>query len=137
MRTQSRGGIDSPIFFIDRSLGKVKVASALRLAGIEVKIHDDFFPPDAQDKDWIAEVSRKGWIILTKDKRIRNRAPEFKALVEGKACAFVLTSGNLRGEEMAAIFSKAVKGMARLAARNSRPFIAALTKDGSISALFP
>jgi hypothetical protein len=37
-----------PVFFLDRSLGKNRVATALRQAGATVHIHDDHFPPDAK-----------------------------------------------------------------------------------------
>lgn len=45
-------------FFLDRSLGKEIVAEALRVAGAHVEIHDDRFPPDAKDEDWLNEVGR-------------------------------------------------------------------------------
>jgi hypothetical protein len=56
-------------FFLDRSLGKEIVAQALRAAGADVEIHDDHFPPDAKDEDWLTEVGSLGWIVLTKDRR--------------------------------------------------------------------
>ena len=41
---------ESLIFFIDRSLGRKVVPGALRTAGEEVRIHDDYFPQDAKDE---------------------------------------------------------------------------------------
>ena len=32
---------ETPVFFIDRALGKLSVADALRQAGVGVEIHDD------------------------------------------------------------------------------------------------
>jgi hypothetical protein len=49
---------ESPVFFLDRSLGKKRVAAALRQAGATLHIHDDHFPPDAKDEDWLAEIFR-------------------------------------------------------------------------------
>ena len=92
---------EPPVFFLDRSLGKRKVADALRQAGMQVEIHDDHFPPDAKDEDWLREVGRRGWVVLTKDKMIRHRASELLALRKACVSAFVLTSGNLSGGEMA------------------------------------
>lgn len=75
-------------------------------------------------------------MVLTKDRRIRYRTPELAALSKAGVCAFVLTAGDLSGSEMAAIFVKALPAMTRFVARNSPPFIARITKSGSISMLF-
>jgi predicted nuclease of predicted toxin-antitoxin system len=57
---------ERPTFFVDRCLGKT-VAERLRQAGAQIEIHDSHFAQDAADDDWIPEVSRRGWVILTKD----------------------------------------------------------------------
>ena len=85
------------VFFIDRSLGKKIVAQALRDIGETVEIHDDHFAPDAKDEDWLVEVGKRGWIVLTKDDRIRYRATERTALASARVRAFVLTSSQLQG----------------------------------------
>jgi predicted nuclease of predicted toxin-antitoxin system len=126
---------EQAVFFLDRSLGKEKVAGALRAAGAHVEIHDLHFSPDARDDDWLQEVGRRGWVVLTKDKHIRRRATELAALRNARVSAFVLTSGNLTGEEMAAAFVRALKRMRRVAAQNRPPFIATVTRDGSVSIL--
>lgn len=46
------------VFFLDRSLGKKKIADALRQAGERVGVHDDHFPPDAKDVDWLSGVGK-------------------------------------------------------------------------------
>ena len=58
------------IFFIDRCLGKKHIATALQSSGIAVEIHDDHFGQNAIDVDWLPEVGRRGWVVLTKDARI-------------------------------------------------------------------
>jgi len=73
VRAQSHSRVDPLIFFLDRSLGKHIVADALRQAGAEVQLHDDYFSQDARDEEWLQEVGRRGWIVLTKDDRIRCR----------------------------------------------------------------
>ena len=60
-------------------------------------MHDEYFPSDARDEEWLAEVGRRGWVVLTKDTRIRYRTTELAALMRSGVTAFVLTSGNLRG----------------------------------------
>lgn len=60
-------------FFIDRNLGSRIVAQALVNAGENVQVHDEHFPMDAKDEEWIPVVCQRGWIILTKDSRIAYR----------------------------------------------------------------
>lgn len=91
------------VFFLDRSLGRVHVSQALRALGARVEIHDDHFPLDARDADWLPEVGRRGWVVLMKDKRIRRNRLERDALLASGVRAFVLTSGNLTGPEMAEV----------------------------------
>ncbi|MBI4591085.1 MAG: hypothetical protein HY725_19840 [Candidatus Rokubacteria bacterium] len=123
-------------FFLDRSLGKKKIATALRQAGVQVEIHDDHFPQDARDEDWLQEAGRRGWIVLTKDRRIRHRALELSAVVRAGVRVFVLTAGDLQGGEMAEIFVKALPAMNGFAAQHSPPFIARVSRTGSVSMLF-
>ncbi len=86
---------DEPVFFLDRSLGKHRVATALRQAGATLHIHDDHFPPDAKDEHWLTEAGQRGWIVFTKDHRIRYRHVERLALMKSGVAAFILTSGDL------------------------------------------
>ena len=127
---------ESPVFFLDRSLGKKRIATALRQAGAIVHVHDDYFPPDAKDEDWLTQVGQNGWVVLTKDHRIRYRHVERLALMKAGVAAFILTSGDLQGEEMARIFVKALPRISRFLKNHQKPFIAKITKDGSVSLLF-
>jgi hypothetical protein len=123
------------VFFLDRSLGKKKIAGALRRAGAEVEVHDDHFPPGAKDQDWLPEVGRRGWILFTKDRRIRYRVAEVIALMRAGVRAFVLTAGDLQAEEMAAVFIKALPRVIRFTIGNPAPFIAKITRGGAVTML--
>ncbi len=95
-------------FFLDRALGRKKVAAALREIGVNVEVHEDHYAPDARDQDWLEDVGKKGWVVLTKDRHIRYRVLEKEALMKARVAVFVLTSGNLTGEEMAQAFVTAM-----------------------------
>ena len=69
----------SLVFFVDRSLGKRVVARALRDAGARVEVHDDHFPQDATDVEWLTHAGAQDWIILSKDERIRRNPLERNA----------------------------------------------------------
>jgi hypothetical protein len=62
-----------PSLFIDRSLGKFTVATALRAQGVEVHTHDAHFPQDARDEQWLANVGQRGLGNMTagSERRVR------------------------------------------------------------------
>lgn len=124
---------DTVVFFLNENLGTKQVATALRLAGAMVEIHTDHFPPGEEDEDWLPEVGKRGWIVLTKDDKIRYRTPERIALVKAGVALFALASGNLRGEEMAQAFVKALPRMQQFLAKYHPPFIARVTRNGAVS----
>jgi 5S rRNA maturation endonuclease (ribonuclease M5) len=57
------------------------------------------------------------------------------ALMKAGVAAFILTSGDLQGEEMAEIFVKALPAIQRFLLKHPKPFIAKIAKDGSVSLL--
>lgn len=106
------------------------VVAALRDAGADVRLHQDYFADDANDEVWLPEVAGRNWIILTRDKRIRRRPIEKQALLASGAKTFVLTSGNLRGRDMADILVAQIQKIERLARKTNPPFVAAVTRSG-------
>jgi PIN like domain len=78
----------------------------------------------------LPEVGKKGWIVLTKDDRIRYRQHEKDALLKSNVRAFVLTNRNLSGDEMGAIFVKMLPSMQKLALRTHSGFVATLSRSG-------
>jgi hypothetical protein len=102
-----------PEFFLDRSLGKTS-ASRLRAAGHVVHLIADYYEHDAQevgDAEWIAEGCRRGWALLTKDRRIRYRTDELAALTNGHL--FCLADGNANLEQISQNFLDAMPAIHR------------------------
>src|SRR5437879_732694 len=100
---------DELTFFLDRQLGRYKMAGALRKAGLKIEIHDDHFPQDAQDPEWLTAAGKNDWIVVTRDERIRYRVAERQAMRRAKVRAFVLAAqGDLRAEMLAENFLKAM-----------------------------
>jgi len=122
-------------FFLDRSLGSLKVAKALRDAHQLVVIHDDVFPQDAQDTTWLPEVGRRGWVVLTKDRHIRTRRNEVAELMAAGLAVFVITKADMSGDEMALAFAIALPAMLRMVARKPRPFVARVSAAGELEML--
>jgi predicted nuclease of predicted toxin-antitoxin system len=122
------------VFFIDRCLGSVRLATALRESGITVEIHDDHFLQEAQDEDWLPQVGEWGWVVLTKDANIAKRTSERLAVANANIRMFVLVAQNLPGEDMIAVFRKAFPAMREFARSNPSPFIAKVFRDGRVEA---
>lgn len=123
---------EESVFFVDRSLGRSVIPEALQKAGVQVQVHDNLFPQDAADVDWLSKVGLQNWIVLTKDARIKSRPFEKTALMASGVRAFILVSGNLTGEEMADIFVKAIPAIKKFILKHPAPFIAKISKNSSI-----
>lgn len=52
----------------------------------------DHFRDDAGDEEWISQVGKRGWYVLTHDKRIRYK-PNEKEEVRNFAWAYLLSLG--------------------------------------------
>lgn len=145
MRSKKRSGASSrskppeptpPPLFVDRSLGRHVIPDALRALGAEVHAHDDHFPQNAPDDVWLPIVGNRGWAVLTKDTKIRLRDTELAALVSGRVRAFVLTSGDMTGPEIARVLSLALPRIARFCHRHDPPFIARVSRTGAIQLIY-
>ena len=126
---------DDITFFLDESLGRRVVARALRDAGVRVEVHTDHFPRGTKDEVWLGEVGRKGWIVLTKDARIRYREVERIALLNARVRTFVLTAKGLQGKQIADVFVGALPRISRFLTKHRSAFIASISRSGIISLL--
>ncbi|MGH1396088.1 MAG: hypothetical protein ACRAVC_18970 [Trichormus sp.] len=123
----------SIIFFIDRCLGKKTIAEKLRSAGIAIEIHDDHFVQDAKDEEWLPEVGKRGWVVLTKDGKISRNSLERIAVAGAHIKMFALASQGLSGDNMATIFLESIPLIQEFVRKHPAPFIAKVYRDKRIS----
>lgn len=123
---------DGTVFFIDRSLGVEPIRGALKAEGLSVEIHDDHFARDEEDHVWLRKTGGRGWVILTKDQRLRYRPLEIAALRSSGARVFILVAGNMRGSEIADVFVLALRTICRILLTHQGPFIGRVGKRGQI-----
>jgi predicted nuclease of predicted toxin-antitoxin system len=114
-------------------LGVEPIRTALVDAGLTVEIHDDHFDRDEEDRVWLRDVGARGWVVLTKDQRLRYRPLELAALRSSRARVFILVAGNLRGSEIAAVFVKALPRICRILASQPGSFVARITKAAEVA----
>lgn len=104
----------------------------MRSAEAMVEAHVDHFPTDALDTEWLPEVGRRGWVVITKDWGLNSNLLEQKAIAAANARVFILASGNYTGEQMAAILVGALERLQKFVRGNQAPFIARITSNGQV-----
>lgn len=122
-----------PDLFLDRSLGRVQVPSALKAAGLRVRtLAEEYGLPRDEgvaDTEWLAHAGRNGWPVLMKDERIRYRPAEKEAVIAFEVQAFCLTNGNLKARAMAEQFLANLDGIAT-ACQESGPILYVISRAG-------
>lgn len=80
--------LGSPHFFVDRSLGRIRVPGRLRAAGWELTTLAEHYgipaDEDITDIEWLTLAGTRRWAVLMKDDRIRRRPAELAALKTGR-----------------------------------------------------
>ena len=94
--------------------------------------HGQHFVPGTEDTEWLPLVGERGWVLLTKDKRIRYNELEKAAVRQHKIREFYFSSGNFSGAEMAEMLIASLRDMVRVFRRYDPPFIAGVSKSGRV-----
>ena len=128
----SNRSLPESVIFIERNLGKHKVAEVLRNVGELVEVHDDHLAQDAPDEEWIQLVGEKDWLAVTNDKNIRYRQSELAAIRDNKARIFVIRAKNVTADDVAEILLKAMERMKKFSRKTAPPFVAAIYRDGTV-----
>ncbi len=127
-----------PTIFLDECLGGRTIAIALRKAGFDVEIQDERskVPRGLDDPDWAKLIAGRGWVAVTRDKRIRYRMAEKQAIADAKLALFVLASRrNLSRADIIDRVSAATPRMVSFIKKHHPPFIAKIYQDGQIKLL--
>jgi predicted nuclease of predicted toxin-antitoxin system len=104
----------------------------LHSAAIPFVAHRDVFSHDVPDSQWIAEVGRRGWVIVTRDQEIRRRPNELNAVRDASVHLFALTSGNLSAAQTAVVICRAWPAICRAVASTPPPGVWSVTRAGDV-----
>jgi hypothetical protein len=121
-------------FFADRNLGK-EFPLRLRAAGLTVHMHDDYFTPDADDEEWAPYVSERGWIGLSRDRRIRSTVVEYDAVMFAAGRLLVMTGGSMKTDLLAMNFLNTLGRIERVVHEQPAPFIAMLYRPSPLESI--
>jgi uncharacterized protein with PIN domain len=125
-------------FFVDYSLGRHRVAQALRAAGWLLRTHHEVYgerDEEVADEEWLELCGREGLPVLTKDRRLRYRPAEIAAIRRFGVRAFVLTGGSLTAAEQAARFERS-RPRIEAACNACGPFVYAVQAERIVK-IFP
>ena len=79
-------------FFFDNTFPP-QLVRILAILGVDAHHLQDDFPAHTIDVDWLPEVGKRGWVVVTGDRRISKKPPERKALEEANVIAVFMAKG--------------------------------------------
>lgn len=115
-------------FFVDRDLGK-RSAAILDGAGFSLEWHDDHFPQKTPDEEWLREVTRRGWVVLTHDRKMRYTSRIRDEILDSGARVFIIRSARLTTSQLAQVVVNSRTRVTRFLERHPAPFIAKVLRD--------
>ena len=116
--------------FFDRNIGRA-VPKALRLLGVQVEYHDEYFAPNAPDDQWLATVGRVGWTVIGHDKKFHEIDVELQAVQHHKLGVFYLWGANAKKWDKMRLFAKVYDKIMSVVGSEQRPFIYRVHKGGA------
>lgn len=119
------------MIFIDRSVPK-GVADAVKSVRDDVLYLEDVWEAHwIKDREWIPAVGAKGWLVVSKDKKIRTRAEEKRAVKENNVGIFILNYKQpLNRWEIHKLIASTLDEMIEKFATTPRPFMYLIGRNG-------
>jgi PIN like domain len=123
---------ERPTLFIDRCAWSRVLGRALGAADIPFIEHGQLFPQACPDEVWLQGVADKGWLVVTRDQRIRYKVNEQAAAVRAGLHLFVFTQGGSSAAQTAELLVAAYPAMVRCAAAVAAPAFYSLQMGGNV-----
>ncbi len=79
-------------YFFDNTFPP-RLAEIIKILGVDTHHLQDDFPPGTLDVDWIPEVGKRGWVVITGDRGISKKPAERKALEEANVISVFMAKG--------------------------------------------
>lgn len=118
------------MIFMDCSVPR-GVAKAVKKGEEDVRWLGEIFPVDTPDTHWLREAGNNGWLVITRDRKIRTRPGERGAIMEYGVGCFILTYKQpLTKEEITQMILENIEEMKRRFRQTPRPFIYTVSRRG-------
>ncbi len=126
------------MIFIDRSVPKPKgVAEAIKQVRDDIWWLEDKFPHDTPDEVWLAEAGANGWLVITRDKRIRTRPGERENIIRyGVGCFIINQKQDPTKWEYLKLIARTLDEMEEKFADTPRPFGFTIDRQGVMRRAF-
>lgn len=98
-----------------------------------IHVHDDHFPQDTTDTAWLEQVGARGWVVLTKDTRMRTNLVERQAILASHVAWFALARGDLTAAHMGRVFCAALGRIRTVLRRYEVPIIATVSMEAAVT----
>jgi hypothetical protein len=118
------------VILIDRSVPK-PVAEALQKVRSDVLWLEDRFRHDVKDPEWLSIAGDNGWLVILRDKKVRSRPGERRAIVEHGVGCFILNQGNDPTKwEYLKLLALTLDAMIERFDVTAKPFVYTVSRDG-------
>jgi hypothetical protein len=125
--------LESAVFYLDESIYSRILSDGLISAGVSVKRPGIDIPFGTQDQEWLAIAGAKGWIVLMRDQRVKNRTLEIQSLRDARVGAFVLTAGQATAQTTAVVVLSRLQKIVNISRSERKPFLYTLGISGALS----
>lgn len=87
------------------------------------------------DTEWIPEVAKHDWVLITKDQNIRRNPLERAAYRAAKLRGFIATGKDMNAKELGELLVRCLTGMVRRAAGRPGPLLFTISRGGTFTKL--
>ena len=117
-------------FIFDENIS-VHIVAGMREFGENVQHLTEHFAQGTADEDWLVEVGKRGWFLVTRDRKIRRRPAQLDALRRNAVGAFFLGGKDLDRCRQITQLVRAWPRIKQHAQREVRPFAFNVNQSGT------
>lgn len=114
-----------------------QLADALQQRGRLVHMHREVFPDGTPDRVWIPDVAARGWIIITRDRRLQNRHLEWMSFIRAKARVLWFKGDRASGLDITEGLIGALPAVDEITRELHPPWIVKITIAGRAELIYP
>lgn len=114
-----------------------ELVDALQQRGRLVHTQRQVFPDGTPDRIWIPDVAQRGWIIVTRDRRLQDRHLEWMAFRRAKARVVWFKGDRAAGSDIVDGFLAALPQLDQLMSDLQPPYIIKVTPSGHAEIVYP
>ena len=124
--------VDNPTFYVDECLDDDDFIDPIEDSGLLIVRHRKILKQGATDKEWIEEVSAKGYFAITHDCAIGYKPYQVELVLKNGLGLFIIQPRKISHEQKGILVAQNKRKLLSFISRNSRPYIAKITKSDGV-----